>query len=71
MIGLLVDRHPVFGWIYAPARDKLYFGAEGYGVYWTKGDAEPQPMVLAPGDQSPSPVRVIMGGRDPFREAGR
>jgi 3'(2'), 5'-bisphosphate nucleotidase len=68
MIGLLFDCRPVFGWIYAPARDKLYFGGEGYGIYCTEGDARSQPMVPASENQTVSTVRVIMGGRDPFRE---
>jgi len=66
MIGLLVDGRPLFGWIYAPARDKLYLGGEGYGVYSKEGVAQPQPMVSALENQSTAKVRVIMGWRDPF-----
>lgn len=68
MIGLLVNHRPVFGWIYAPARDKLYLGGEGFGIYFTEGDAEPQQMIPALENEASSKVRVLMGGRDPFRE---
>lgn len=68
MIGLLMGHRPVFGWIYAPARDTLYFGGEGYGLFRQAGEGQPQPMVPAVEKPITSTIRVIMGGRDPFRE---
>lgn len=64
MIGLLVKGSPVYGWVYAPARNELYFGGPGAGAWRQNGtgDAiEYDPLKnLAVSDRA----RVTMGFRD-------
>jgi 3'(2'), 5'-bisphosphate nucleotidase len=76
LLGLVVDQQPVYGWIYAPARDELYFGgppseiAKGFGYVgaWRRqAGATPEPMSRTfPKDPviAIDYLRVIMGSRD-------
>ncbi len=76
LLGLVIDRQPVYGWIYAPARDELYFGGPDSGIahqfshagVWRQA-ASTQPELLAgsrPTDKASPPelLRLIMGSRD-------
>jgi 3'(2'), 5'-bisphosphate nucleotidase len=67
MIGLLVEGQPVFGWIYAPARDTLYFGGPGYGLFRQQGSQQPQLLPLT-ASSARTTVRILMGSRDPYRK---
>ncbi len=64
MIGLLVDGKPNFGWVYAPAWKRLYFGGPGFGAFCEKDDAECERFAPLEKLQIESRARVIMGGRD-------
>ena len=37
MIGLVIDMHPVFGWVYEPHTNILYFGGPNFGAYRRSG----------------------------------
>lgn len=67
MIGLLIEAKLMFGWIYAPARDTLYFGGPGYGVFRQRGVSTPESL-LPPGPSPKKAVRLMMGSRDPGRK---
>lgn len=45
-IGLIVNRQPVLGAVYAPALDTLYLGATGSGATRTVGDAAAQAIAV-------------------------
>lgn len=64
MIGLLVDMAPVFGWVYQPTAERLYYGGPEYGA-WATTDGQEQKKFspLAPLKRDSS-ARVIMGHRD-------
>ena len=64
MIGLLVDRAPVFGWVFQPDTSTLYFGGPGYGA-WKQHALNPASRFdhLSSISQESS-ARVIMGYRD-------
>lgn len=64
MIGLLYDMAPVFGWVYQPTAECLYFGGPGYGA-WSSTDGQQKTRFsqLEPLKED-SPARVIMGHRD-------
>jgi 3'-phosphoadenosine 5'-phosphosulfate (PAPS) 3'-phosphatase len=76
LLGLVVGGEPVYGWIYAPARDELYFAGPpsetsesfGYAGLWRKrGSRQPEKVTdkSFPGSKvPPASLRVIMGSRD-------
>lgn len=65
MVGLLEDGAPAAGWIYAPAKDELYYGGPGWGLFQTTGDAQPHLLpVQEPPPPSASFCPVIVGTRD-------
>lgn len=64
MIGLLVDGKPNFGWVYAPAWKKLYFGGPDFGAFYENDGDESQKFGLVDELKIDSQARVIMGGRD-------
>lgn len=68
MIGLLVAGQPAFGWIYAPARDIIYFGGPAYGIFQQRGQSKAEPLLPATGRPAGGVVRIIMGSRDPHRK---
>lgn len=41
-IGLIRNRKPVFGVIYGPPEDELYYGGEGMGAFRLQGDGKPK-----------------------------
>lgn len=45
-VALIVSGQPVFGVVYAPAIDVLYWGAEGEGAFKQEGEAEPAPITV-------------------------
>jgi len=67
MVGLLEDYKPRAGWIYAPGRDRLYFGGVNWGLFQTLGDRDPVPLPVAAPQLDPSPLRMMIGHRDKTR----
>ncbi|MBS2007870.1 MAG: hypothetical protein JST01_12570 [Cyanobacteria bacterium SZAS TMP-1] len=69
MVGLIKDKQPGFGWVYAPAVGKTYFGGPGYGAYWRESGVEAGDL-KAHRFQEPAPMdpagdaRLLMGSRD-------
>lgn len=64
MVGLLREGKPVFGWVFAPAWRKLYFGGPEYGAFCEdRGSDASRFKLLSPIDINER-QRVIMGGRD-------
>lgn len=58
----LIHRHePVFGVVYAPARDLAYFASEGCGAFRQSGRADPESIRVRA--RAPATVRVAGGGR--------
>ncbi|WP_415893547.1 3'(2'),5'-bisphosphate nucleotidase CysQ [Neptuniibacter sp. PT8_73] len=47
-VALIVSGQPVFGVVYAPAIDVLYWGAEGEGAFKQEGSAAPAPITVNP-----------------------
>jgi 3'(2'), 5'-bisphosphate nucleotidase len=47
-IGLIRHGQPVFGVIYAPPQDTLYWGEAGKGAFRAIGSGEPQPIHVRP-----------------------
>lgn len=76
MVGLLHNMHPVFGCVYEPHSNHLYYGGEGLGAWKIKPgeNKPPQDLVLQKeknqfeaGDKSTNPnrkTRLMMGHRD-------
>lgn len=63
LLGLVVDGEPAYGWVYAPARDELYFGGPpseiatsfGYPGLWRKrGNSWPEQLLGSLPDDGPS-----------------
>jgi len=63
MVGLLVNSQPVFGWVYRPVKDCLYFGGKGHGAFRMHNHVK---TVLAACSQKIPPI-IMAGGRDPIR----
>jgi 3'(2'), 5'-bisphosphate nucleotidase len=66
MVGLLTEHQPTAGWIYAPARHKLYWGGRDWGLFQQDasgviGPLVPQPQRLGDND------KLIVGDRDQRR----
>ncbi|HEY9776674.1 MAG TPA: inositol monophosphatase family protein [Planktothrix sp.] len=64
MIGLIVRRTPVFGWVYSPAKHTLYYGGPGFGAWSNKQKEEPMRFKPLPALDSEATARVMMGFRD-------
>jgi 3'(2'), 5'-bisphosphate nucleotidase len=67
MAGLLENYRPRAGWIYAPRRDRLYFGGMNWGLFQTDGQQAPIPLPVAPPRLQPTPLRMMIGHRDQSR----
>ncbi|HLO50020.1 MAG TPA: inositol monophosphatase family protein [Kamptonema sp.] len=65
MVGLLCDREPVAGWIYAPAFDLMYWGGKDWGLFQAEGEGKSQPLAIAkPPALTPQNCKIILGDRD-------
>jgi 3'(2'), 5'-bisphosphate nucleotidase len=65
MVGLLIDYQPVAGWIYVPAQDRMYFGAQGWGLFQTRGNYAPESLrVIEPAPPSNYFCPVMIGLQD-------
>ena len=58
MVGLVIDRRPVVGVVYAPATDRLFTGSVGEGAYVLAGDAEPVRVTTSTIDD-PADIRLV------------
>ncbi len=66
MVGLLRDREPVMGWIYAPERDRLFWGGSlASGVFQCVGDGDPVP--LTPQQPDRPLARIVISDKDARR----
>ncbi len=63
MIGLIIDMHPVFGWVYEPHTNKLYFGGPNFGAFKRRGNTIEQIENLEALDITAN-ARLAMGSRD-------
>lgn len=64
MIGLLTNLKPVFGWIYAPVTERLYFGGPEYGSYQQTGNGQANSFAALDQIVGMQNVRLAMGRRD-------
>jgi 3'(2'), 5'-bisphosphate nucleotidase len=64
MIGLLEGMTPVFGWVYAPVPDLLYFGGPKFGAWVSRHGAEAYQIDELLPLGSTGTTRVMMGFRD-------
>lgn len=64
MIGLLHNLKPVFGWIYAPVTERLYFGGPNHGSFLQTGKNQPNSYGPASQIADAKMVRLAMGRRD-------
>jgi 3'-phosphoadenosine 5'-phosphosulfate (PAPS) 3'-phosphatase len=63
MVGLLINLQPVFGWVYRPTKDCLYYGGKDHGAF-----RQHDRSTTAFGSCSQKIPPIIMaGGRDPIR----
>ncbi len=56
MVGLLRDYQPIAGWIYAPARARLYYGGPRWGLFEVRGQELPKGMTP---HRPPPPSRLF------------
>ncbi len=63
MVGLLENKQPIAGWIYAPESDMSYFGGKDLGLWQALGGMAPEPIAIgepkSSGDQT-----VVIGVKD-------
>lgn len=64
MIGLLTNLKPVFGWIYAPTTERLYFGGPNHGSFLQTGNGQPNSFAPLEEMVGMKQVRLAMGRRD-------
>lgn len=64
MVGLLVEMQPVFGWVYAPASDRVYFGGPDYGAWQMNGRQSAEKIPLAQKLDRTGSTKIMMGFRD-------
>lgn len=67
MAGLLEQYQARAGWIYAPGRDRLYFGGSQWGLFQMAGDQAPIPLPVAHPSSRSQPLRMMIGHRDQSR----
>ena len=67
MVGLLENYEPCAGWVYAPVRDRMYFGGVNWGLFQTVSDRLPIPIPVAAPRSPADPLRMMIGHRDQTR----
>lgn len=64
MVGLVVSGTPLFGWVYAPTIETLYFGGPKFGTFVQRGSgAQDKCTPVAELDRT-RPTRLMIGFRD-------
>ena len=72
MVGLLQDYQPIFGWVYSPARARLYYGGQDWGLFEMRATELPKAIVAkspAPPSASYCPVQIGFQDRKTYGEA--
>lgn len=64
MIGLLIEGKPVFGFVFAPFWNVMYFGGEGYGAWRQEGTDDPRQFDALARLELTEATRLMMGTRD-------
>jgi 3'(2'), 5'-bisphosphate nucleotidase len=64
MIGLLVEMQPVFGWVYAPVPDQIYYGGPDAGAWEGTASNIPSRINQVEPLASSAGTRIMMGFRD-------
>ncbi|MEO0456689.1 MAG: inositol monophosphatase family protein [Cyanobacteria bacterium P01_A01_bin.114] len=68
MLGVLEAYQPKAGWVYAPARDCLYWGGPDWGLFWTQQNNIPQPLqARCPPPPAEHYCPILLGYRDQNR----
>jgi 3'(2'), 5'-bisphosphate nucleotidase len=66
-IALIEGRQPVFGVIYVPVQDTLYWGGKGQGAFMQEGQGQPQSICVREPDPSKG-LTVVMSRSHPSPE---
>jgi 3'(2'), 5'-bisphosphate nucleotidase len=65
MVGLLESYQPKGGWVYVPAKDQMFCGGPGWGLFQTRGNYALEPLpVRKPAPPSAHFCPVVIGLRD-------
>lgn len=64
MIGLVLDGQPVFGWVYAPTKELMYYGGPSYGSWRQEGSGAPKKYGQLTSMEHASEARLVIGWRD-------
>lgn len=63
MVGLLHNLKPVFGWVYVPAEETVFYGGLGFGA-WKRCNKKDHALTSARDISKAETVRILMGSRD-------
>lgn len=72
MVGLLRDYQPIAGWIYSPARSRLYYGGHDWGLFEIRSQELPKamiPQMPPPPSASFCPVQIGFQDRKTYGRA--
>jgi 3'-phosphoadenosine 5'-phosphosulfate (PAPS) 3'-phosphatase len=69
MIGLLLDGHPFYGWIYQPTTATLFSGGPGAGAWKTRDAGAPIRYKDSDSLTQHNPMRLMLGWGDRKRNA--
>ncbi|NEP19010.1 MAG: inositol monophosphatase family protein [Leptolyngbya sp. SIO4C1] len=68
MVGLLDRYQPAAGWVYAPARETLYWGGPGWGLFCARRQERPQQLrSRCPQPPTDYACPILLGHRDQRR----
>jgi 3'-phosphoadenosine 5'-phosphosulfate (PAPS) 3'-phosphatase len=67
MIGLVIEQVPVFGWVYQPTEQVLFFGGPSYGTHVQRQEQAPVPVKVHGQLKDPAATRLIIGRGDARR----
>ncbi|MEO0755343.1 MAG: inositol monophosphatase family protein [Cyanobacteria bacterium J06648_16] len=71
MVGLLERYQPRAGWVYAPERETLYWGGQGWGLFQSVRQGRPEPLrPQCPMPPSEQYCPLLLGNRDQKRFGG-
>ncbi|MBP0015146.1 MAG: inositol monophosphatase family protein [Roseofilum sp. SBFL] len=72
MVGLLRDYQPIAGWVYAPARARLYYGGQDWGLFEIRSQELPKaiiPQIPPSPSTSFCPVQIGFQDRKKYGQA--
>jgi 3'(2'), 5'-bisphosphate nucleotidase len=68
MVGLMRGYEPIAGWIYAPVFDTLYYGGKDFGLFHSRNEDLPLPLVpTSPNPPSDQSCPILLGCKDQRR----